>query len=175
MTMKIFLAMALSVTATLSMANDITIPAEVLERHSKECPDFADAERGEYLLREAHQLPGDKYSPKGPMLYLLGCETYAYNSREKAYLVDSFSVTSVAVTEILPSGALSATTDLMGSSFDLATLTLGTFQKGRGMADCGSAYTYKFDTLEQKFILTEARVKEECDGEDTDWPVIYKR
>lgn len=53
--------------------------------------------------------------------------------------------------------------------------TLGTFQKGRGMGDCGSSASYSWDSRNEKFVLEEARVKIECDGEYTDWPVVYKK
>jgi hypothetical protein len=63
----------------------------------------------------------------------------------------------------------------MGGGFDPETNLLGTFQKGRGVGDCGSAAEYKYNPENQNFVLIEARLKDTCDGEDSDWPIVYKK
>ena len=100
---------------------------------------------------------------------------YAYNSLEKAYIVNDYETKQVSVAEVSTDGSIFATNDLMGAGFDAATNTLGTFVKGRGMGDCGATATYGYNVNEQKFYLMEARVKDACDGEETDWPVVYKK
>lgn len=158
------------------LANAVEVPASVLERHELACPEFSSPDRGSYMTRESYTLPKSEYSNKSSTLYLLGCDMYAYNSMEKAYIVDFFGqVTNVAVVEVSKDGAFTATTELMGAGFDLETLTLGTFQKGRGMGDCGSSAIYKFDISSERFTLIEARLKEACDGEESQWPVVYKK
>lgn len=173
---SLLLALAVCLGVFSVMADALEIPAAVLERHQASCPDFSSPERGEYLLKESFTLPGSEYSPKTKTLYLLGCEMYAYNSLEKAYIVDSYGqVTNVSVVEVGSEGSLTATSDLMGAGFDLETLTLGTFSKGRGIGDCGSSASYKYDSKNEKFVLIEARLKEACDGLETDWPLVYKK
>ncbi|MBY0413610.1 MAG: DUF1176 domain-containing protein [Bdellovibrionales bacterium] len=172
---KLFLALALSLTATLSSASEISIPKDLLERHSKACPEFTSADRGEYMTKESYKLPKSEYGSE-KTLFVLGCEMYAYNSREAVYLVDSYGeISSVAVAEVDSNGSITATTDLMGTYFDLETLTLSTYQKGRGMGDCGSSATYKYDKYSSRFILTEARLKDSCDGGEDEWPIVYKK
>ena len=57
---------------------------------------------------------------------------YAYNTMEKAYIVDTYGqVTNISIVDVGSDESLTATNDLMGAGFDLETLTLGTFSKGR--------------------------------------------
>ncbi len=172
MKMKSLMALALTMTAFSAFAA-IEIPKDVLDRHTTACPEFAE---NEYLQREAYTLPGSEYSKASRTLYVLGCEMYAYNSLEKAYIVSPYETVNVSVADVSFDGSITATSDLMGAGFDPETLTLGTFQKGRGIGDCGSASTYKYDARLEKFVLIEARVKEECNGDvESDWPLVYKK
>ncbi|MBC7429752.1 MAG: DUF1176 domain-containing protein [Bacteriovorax sp.] len=179
MKMKSFLAMALIISAFSVMAVEtpapaLVIPQAVLDLHTKMCPEYKTAD-GEYLQKVAFKLPGTEYAAEGSTLYILGCEMYAYNSLEKAYIVNSYETKTVSIAEVLTDGSIVATNDLMGSGFDPSNNTLGTFQKGRGMGDCGSSATYIYNAYETRFVLIEARVKENCDGEVTEWPVVYKK
>jgi hypothetical protein len=173
--MKTLLALSFALSFSSVFADTFEIPKDILDRHVKACPEFTEPGRGEYLTREKYTLPGSEYSKESRTLYLLGCEMYAYNSREKAYIVTPYETIDVSVAEIDGKGSITATDDLMGAGFDQDTLTLGTFQLGRGMGDCGSAASYKYDPMYERFILVEARLKEECDGQETDWPIIYKK
>lgn len=148
----------------------LEIPSEILAKHQVACPSF-DAD---YMMTEVYKLPKSEYGSANT-LYILGCEMYAYNTMEKAYLANSYETKSVSVAEVTAAGDIYATDDLMGSNFDLQTLTLATFNKGRGLGDCGNSAEYKFDVNLEKFVLVEARSKQECDGEDTEWPVVYKK
>lgn len=172
MKMKSLMALALTMTAFSAFAG-IEIPKDILERHTAACPEFAS---NEYLQREAYQLPGTEYAPKGATLYVLGCEMYAYNSLEKAYIATSYETINVAIPEVLADGSIVATTDLMGAGYDAGTQTLGTFQKGRGIGDCGSSALYKYSAENTRFVLVEARYKDSCDGEvESEWPIVYKK
>lgn len=178
MKIKTILAMALALSTMSVFAAEevVVVPQSVLDIHTKACPEYAEREASGYVQKEAFQLPKSEYSSKGPTLYLLSCEMYAYNSLEKAYIVDDYSTTLVSVAEVSPTGSIFATNDLMGAGFDAATNTLGTFSKGRGVGDCGQSAIYTYDVREQKFALTEARNKQECDGDfDAEWPIVYKK
>lgn len=177
MKMKSLIALALATVSLSVFANEakIEIPADVLARHQVACPTFGTAE-GEYLTAEKYTLPGSEYSKAPRTLYVLGCELYAYNSREKAYIVTPYETLDVSVAEVSGDGSITATNDLMGAGFNPEDLTLGTFQKGRGIGDCGSSTTYKYSPESEKFVLIEARVKDSCDGEfESEWPVVYKK
>jgi hypothetical protein len=152
------------------------IPKTVLDRHIANCPSF-NSERGQYLSKESFALPLQESSQSTRTLYVLGCEHYAYNTMEKAYIVDSYGdISNVALPEVGADGSITATSDLMGTSFDLKSLMFSTFSKGRGMGDCGNYGRYKYDINSEKFILLEARLKENCDGDvESDWPVVYSK
>jgi hypothetical protein len=82
----------------------------------------------------------------------------------------------VAVAEVVTDRSITATSDLMGTAFDQASLMLSTFSKGRGIGDCGTSAVYKYDANSEKFVLLEARLKEQCDGDsESDWPVVYSK
>lgn len=176
--MKTLILMTLSLSFMNAFAEEpkIEIPKNVLDRHVQACPEF-NTERGEWPVKEVHTLPN--YGPEVKShnkLYLLGCELYAYNSSERAYIVSSYGdITDVAVVEVDNEGNFGATTNLMGSGYDPETQQLFTFSKGRGIGDCGASATYKYSPRNERFVLVEQRLKEECDGEETDWPVIFPK
>ncbi len=153
-----------------------TLPAEVLNLHVAQCPEFQ-GERSDMMSLEVFELPKSEYSSTTNELFVLGCDIYAYNSMGKAYIYNATykTVTPVAVADVMGDGSLTATSDLMGVGYEPETLTLSTFQKGRGIGDCGSSISYTYNATYEKFILSEARVKDQCDGEDTEWPIVYKK
>jgi hypothetical protein len=152
------------------------IPQFVVDHHVAACPEYA-TEYGKNYMKGVYTLPESEYSKQKNTLYVLGCEMYAYNSQERAYIVDpKGNITDVYVAEINFKGELTATNSLMGSDYDEANQALYTFQKGRGIGDCGSASTYIYSPYEEKFILKEARIKENCDGDmESEWPVVYSK
>lgn len=151
-----------------------SLPQKLKERHVAACPEFG-SEDGRWFQRSVSVLPQSEHSQQINTLYVLGCEVYAYNSLDRAYIIsDDGTITDVWVTEIDHEGNLSATQDLMGAGYDEETQHLYTFVKGRGIGDCGAAASYKYSALDQKFFLKEARIKNACDGDmDSDWPVVY--
>jgi hypothetical protein len=61
----------------------------------------------------------------------------------------------------------------INAGFDRNTMTLGTFNKGRGLADCGLAEEWVFDG--QTFQLALVRQMPVCKGvPDNEWPVHYR-
>ncbi len=57
--------------------------------------------------------------------------------------------------------------------FDEATQTLSTFNKGRGLGDCGSSSDWAWDGQAFRMILSKAMP--ECRGvPDSDWPALYR-
>jgi hypothetical protein len=61
----------------------------------------------------------------------------------------------------------------INASFDPQTMTLSTFNKGRGPGDCGSAENWVFDG--ETFQLVLLRSMPHCKGiTDGDWPVHYR-
>ena len=173
----VFTVAASSQVAFSKVIEDVkTIPAEILNLHIAQCPEFQ-GERAEMLTSEVFELPKSEYSSTTNELYVMGCDLYAYNSMGKAYIFNATykSVTPVSVADVTGDGSIFATSDLMGVGYEPETLTLSTWQKGRGIGDCGSAISYTYDSRFEKFMLTEARVKDQCDGEETDWPIVYKK
>ena len=152
------------------------IPVEILNMHIAQCPEFK-RDGADMMIMEVYELPKLEYSSTTSEFYLLGCNNYAYNFMGKGYIYSPIykTVTLVSVADIAGDGSISATSDLMGFEYVPATLTLSTFQKGRGMGDCGSASSYLYNPNLEKFTLLEARVKDQCDGKNTEWPVVYKK
>jgi hypothetical protein len=62
---------------------------------------------------------------------------------------------------------------VMNAAFDQATMTLTTFNKGRGIADCGAEDEWVFDG--QTFHLLSLRKMPYCKGITSDeWPLLYQ-
>ena len=171
------ITLALSVSGLFAAEKEVVLPQSVLDLHTKACPEFVERETTDYkAYKEEFKLPKSQDSKVGPTLYIVGCEMYAYNSLEKAYIVDAYETKMVSVAEVIADGSIFATSDLMGAGFNPENNTLSTFSKGRGLGDCGQSATYTYNAEYSKFALTEARDKQECDGEyDAEWPVVYKK
>jgi hypothetical protein len=83
--------------------------------------------------------------------------------------VDFAYPTKIGSIEPEPGKAYVAT----NAGFDGNTMTLSTFSKGRGLADCGTAEDWVWDG--QTFRLTLLRKMPHCKGiVDDDWPVLYR-
>lgn len=174
MKLGIILFLSLSFSAFAETAK--AIPQRLLEHHLGMCPDFG-TDVGKNFARDVYTLPKSQYSPSIKTLYVLGCEMYAYNSLEKAYILDEQgAITDVLVAEVDEHGSFTATSDLMGSGYDDNAKTLGTFQLGRGIGDCGASSLYKYSPDDEKFVLIQARIKNNCDGNvESEWPVVYSK
>ena len=61
----------------------------------------------------------------------------------------------------------------INAGFDEATQTLSTFNKGRGIGDCGSSSDWVWDG--QAFRMIQSKAMPECHGiGESDWPVVYR-
>lgn len=167
--MKKLLALMLCTLSFMSFANsDVaveSIPEKVQAINKAACSDLDESMAYNEVLDVGY----------GKKIYLMTCETYAYNSMSRAYLVNSLGeVISLSVVEIGMDGQMYATNNLMGASLDIATKSLNTFSKGRGVGDCGQTATYAYDSDVETFVLKEYRLKTTCDGEvDEEWPIVY--
>lgn len=106
-------------------------------------------------------------------LYILPCWGAAYNFAWKAYVeyVEGEYAT-VALPEFTPATGWTATTHLVNYSYDPETKTITTFNKGRGLGDCGTAGTWRWH--EFGFRLIEFAAKDDCDGLEGEFPVVYR-
>lgn len=106
-------------------------------------------------------------------IYFLPCWGAAYNFGWKAYVeVFEGEFALMAFAEFSPTSGWSATTHLVNYGWDPATQTISTFNKARGLGDCGTAGTWRWE--EYAFRLIEFASKEACDeGDPGDFPVVY--
>lgn len=71
------------------------------------------------------------------------------------------------------SGATGHDYSPINAGFDEATQTLSTFNKGRGLGDCGSTSDWVWDG--QVFRMIRSKAMPECHGiGESDWPVLYR-
>lgn len=148
----------------------VDVPAAVEEKHraDTECEDH-DIEH----MVNARQ--GGKLD-EHRSVYLLPCFSGAYNIIYRIYVFDRRYPEDVQPTafagysdELGWYGQL----QLINAEFDANTKTLSAFEKGRGLGDCGSVPTYKWN--EYGWRMIEYRYWGKCDGSrmPEDWPVIF--
>lgn len=165
--MKNFLFSLLVLASASNAFANVEVPSDVATLHKTLCSDIA----SENTYPEVMDLG------YGKKIYLLTCEMYAYNSSVRGYIVSPYAaVEPLSLIDIGPKGQFYATTNLMGAGLDQESKTINTFQKGRGIGDCGSSATYVYDSEVDQFTLKEYRLKNDCDGEmDAEWPVIFPK
>lgn len=164
--MKKFLLIASSVFMVSALAN-LEVPKNILSIHQALCPDITESEIYPEVMELGH----------GKKLYLLTCELYAYNSSQRAYTLDAYSaIEPLALIDLSVSNQMYASSRLMGAGLSVENKEIHTFQKGRGIGDCGSSAIYAYDSEIDQFVLKEYRLKSECDGEvEAEWPIIYPK
>lgn len=113
---------------------------------------------------ERHALGG------GETLVLVPCGAGAYNFSTVPYVVKAGKA-QVAAFDSSPGWTGDGPPMLVNASFDPKTGELGSYAKGRGIGDCGSAETYIWDGT--RFRLTEARAMGECRG-STNWLAVWR-
>ena len=110
-------------------------------------------------------------------IYGILCEPAAYNWPYAIYLVrdgDTENAERLMFADYDQSTGWTGTDLLYNASFDKDTGLLRGFSKARGLGDCGSLTTLKWDG--EQFALIEFRYKDACDEDiNTPFPLIYKR
>ena len=106
-------------------------------------------------------------------IYFIPCWAGAYNFSWKAY-VERFEgeYAEMAFPEFSPTDGWTATSQLVNYSWDPETLRVSTYNKGRGLGDCGTSGLWQWSGF--GFRLLEFRAKPDCDGGDPgDFPLVY--
>ena len=123
----------------------------------------------------AYSLGSGKDGPRA--LVLLNCGAGAYNFSSGIYTARrdikgswtfepaKFDYDAIGLT------ADSQIPLLVNADWDAATQTIGSYNKGRGLGDCGSSTSYVWDG--EMFRLTAASLMTECRG-STDWIPIWR-
>lgn len=114
---------------------------------------------------ERHALGG------GATLVLVPCGAGAYNFSSVPYVVKAGKVQIAAFDSTPGWGGDGGPPMLVNAGFDAKTGELGSYAKGRGIGDCGSAETYVWDGT--RFRLTEARAMGECRG-SSNWLTVWR-
>lgn len=108
---------------------------------------------------------------------ILPCVLYAYNVSNFVVVKDTAGWSLVSFetynTETKQKGTM--TFQLINAEFDAMQDKIYTFNKARGLGDCGTSEVYTVDTATKKGTLIEVSGKLECDGEAGDWPVLYTK
>ena len=110
-------------------------------------------------------------------LLLIGCEMGAYNvidlafevTRSQPYVARGMSLTL----PFTPPSRSDRQLELINADYDAASGQLYTFNKGRGLGDCGSASRWQFNGTQ--FELAEYAEESTCDGwhSSEDWPTLW--
>jgi hypothetical protein len=111
-------------------------------------------------------------------IYFIPCWGGAYNFSSKAY-VERFEgeFSEMAFAQFTPESGWTATTHLVNYGWDPATQSIITFNKSRGLGDCGSSGEWRWE--EFGFRLVEFRSKRDCDDAMDDdaplgeFPIVY--
>lgn len=109
-------------------------------------------------------------------LYGVTCWTAAYNQGDRLYLVrngDFRGLQPLSFAEPDGVDGWDAADVLVNPGYDPGTGTLQSFNKGRGVGDCGTVGTWAWTG--SRFSLREYRSEPGCNGRPQEaWPVIYR-
>jgi hypothetical protein len=101
------------------------------------------------------------------------CGNGAYNYFTGVYVLDEKGPPRAAQFDVPPGmgePSTDSTGELTNGDWDPKTRTLGSYEKGRGLGDCGSTETYAWDG--HRFRLTEQALMGECRG-STDYIRVW--
>ncbi len=107
-------------------------------------------------------------------LYALTCTQGAYNIASALYIVDAGGGAPKPVALPRPAMLKGESADNVAENvgFDPKTMVLSSFDKGRGLGDCGSSASWLWDG--HAFALLEASLLDACPGAlPEDWPSVY--
>ena len=109
-------------------------------------------------------------------MFSISCTAGAYNFGSRFWSVKNSDYLGAEVMMFAESdsgGGFTGTDILLNPDLNPKTGILTHFAKGRGIGDCGSLGSWKWDGY--GFKLEEMRAEENCNGRDSDhWPVVFK-
>jgi len=134
---------------------------------SSECGSVYEGGVGELPAADRFALGG------GKTLVLLPCGSGAYNFSTEPYILSAGAQPVLAKFDSSPgiTEAQDGRPTLVNASFDAKTGRLESYNKGRGIGDCGSAEAYVWDGA--MFRLVEARSMPECRG-SVNWLTTWR-
>ena len=150
----------------------VEVPVALLDRHraDPECRPFEEIANG----RDFHTGAFDA----DHRLYIIPCDSYAYNFSHKVY-IESFGVYYPQYfADYSEAFGWTGAAMLFGVGYDPVTQVLTSFYKGRGIGDCGTAGTWRFDG--DALRLLQFTAKDDCedvpseDAEIWNFPVVYR-
>lgn len=162
-------AMAVAQQPAKPRPGDSILPQALLDQHAADplCSPLDElVHSGD---RQVHQLG------EGISLYMIPCMAGAYNFSHALYLSNPFSESfqRLLFVDFNDRYGWMGADQLVGAAFDPATLTLTSFYKGRGLADCGTSGIWVWD--QYAFRLEAFHAQSECDGtiEPDDFPQVW--
>lgn len=131
------------------------IPADLLERvrSDPECEQFEQLANGRDFIVDS--------LGENTTLYVIPCFSGAYNFGSKVYVDTGYGYEQQYFADYSSRYGWMGTPFLVNVYYDPETKTLSTFNKGRGLGDCGSAGQWRW--LDYAFRLETLNVKDECD------------
>lgn len=144
------------------------IPEELLIRHHREgeCDAFEDLPNGnEFIVAD---LGGER------TLYLLPCSSGAYNFAYVGYIHAYGGYERAWFADYSDTSSWTATPYLVNPDWEPATKRLTMFNKGRGIADCGSIGEWQ--AYDGYLRLERFFAKDDCDGqgEPGQYPLVFE-
>lgn len=131
-------------------------------------PDNTDCNYGPKLKPEAHRLD----ATHSAVLLAHPCGNGAYNYFTSVYILGEQGAPQPARFDFAPGMSQDTSEpDVTNGGWDAKTRTLGSYEKGRGLGDCGSMETYAWDGT--RFRLIEASSMGECRG-SVDYIRVWK-
>ena len=145
-----------------------SVPPELLSIHKRQqdCTPPADRQY-DHAVRVA-------FLEAGRILYLLPCSSSAYNAIFAAYGSRTDGFERLHFADYSDETSWTSTPHLINPEWNQETKTLTTFNKGRGIADCGSIGEWRYSAFGLR--LAKFFYKRECDatGDPGDFPLIFE-
>ncbi|GLQ52772.1 DUF1176 domain-containing protein [Devosia nitrariae] len=152
--------------ANIDMDPSIVVPAALVEAHRADetCEPLEDLPNGRDS--QVERLDDER------LVAILPCGAGAYNFSSKVYVVTGGEFKLQHFAEFADHQSWHTSDQLVNAWYDPASRELVSFNKGRGIADCGSSGTWRWRNF---FRLEEYRYKGECDatGDPGEFPVVY--
>ncbi len=125
---------------------------------------------------EAGNIPYETGILGGVTYAIFPCDLYAYNVRNFVVAKNQNGDWDLVTFETYNSetkqkGSMSV--GLINATFDQLNNQLFTFNKARGLGDCGTSEVYTLDATTKRGTLVQVTGKLECYGEPGEWPIIY--